>query len=208
MNNVYLITDRVDCIWGDFSTIIATLNLMENAINHHNEGFCILMSGHDYPIKNLSFIDAFFNQNKNTVFIDLDKAENIWPKFYERIKYYKINLSSKRGDFLLIKGLNTHTIKSLVKKEISFYQFLKIMVIKRKLTLPLKFYGGSQWWAMDLSILAKMNDYIKLNRHALFNFFVDSLLPDDFFFHSIIMYLKETGLPIEFDNSLTYINLE
>jgi hypothetical protein len=85
IDNVYLIKERVDCIWGDFSIIIATLNLIENAIKNHKDGFCILMSGNDYPIKSKSFINSFLNQNSDTVFIDLKEAEKVWPNFNTRI---------------------------------------------------------------------------------------------------------------------------
>ena len=57
--NVILIKERVDCIWGDFSIVIATLNLIKNVIKNHNDGFCILMSGNDYPIKSKKVINSF-----------------------------------------------------------------------------------------------------------------------------------------------------
>ena len=74
---------------------------------------------------------------------------------------------------------------------------MRISFKKREINLKIKFYGGSQWWAMSTQILIKMNDYIKSNKFTLFRFFNDSLLSDEFFFHSIIMHMKKT------DDSIT-----
>lgn len=206
IKNVFVIKERVDCIWGDFSTIIATLNLIENAIKNESEGFCILMSGNDYPIKSISAINSFISQNSDKVFIDIKEAENIWPTFDKRIKNYKINLSSARGNFLLLKGMNKQTLSCLKKRQINFSQFIRIIFKKRKLTPEIKFYGGSQWWAMNLSEVIKMNDYINSHKNQLFNFFAYSLLPDEFFFHSLIMHFRELGNPLKIEESLTYVN--
>lgn len=206
ISNVYLIKERIDCIWGDFSIVRATINLIENAIKNHDEGFCILMSGNDYIIKSKSFINSFLNLNNDKVFIDLQKAENVWSDFNQRIEYYRINLSSKKGNFLILKGLNNETFKHFIKNIITFNQFISVSFKKRKLNTKMKFYGGTQWWAMNISDLNKVNDFIKENKLELFDFFKYSHVPDEFFFHSIIMHLKEQGHPIKIENSLTYVN--
>jgi hypothetical protein len=152
------------------------------------------MSGSDYPIKSKSFINSFLYQNGDKIFINIEDANKVWSNFNFRIDYYRINLSSKRGDSVLLKGLNHRTIYYCLKKDINI--FLKVAFKKRELSLKMKFYGGSQWWAMNISDLLKIHDFIKQNKNELFNFFAYSHVPDEFFFHSIIMYLKESGEPV------------
>jgi hypothetical protein len=102
--------------------------------------------------------------------------------------------------------MNKATLKHFLKRRITFSQFMRISFKKRNLDLKMKFYGGSQWLAMNITDLTKMNNYIKLNKNELFRFFNDSLVPDEFFFHSIIMHLKKIGNLINIDQSLTYVN--
>lgn len=205
--NVVLIKERVDCIWGDFNIITATLNLMKNVIKNHNEGFCILMSGNDYPIKSRKFINSFLSKNSDKIFIDLKEAEKVWPTFNQRIEKYRINISSERGNALLLKkGITINTLKHYIRGLINLTDLKRILLKKRKINIKMKFYGGSQWWAMNVCNLNNVCDFVKKNERQLFDFFKYSHVPDEFFFHSIIMHLIENGIQMEIQESLTYVN--
>ena len=208
IDNVVLINERVDCIWGDFSIVRATLNLIENVLKNNKDGLCILMSGNDYPIKSKSEINSFLDKNSEKIFIKIDEARNVWTNFNKNIEYYRINLSSKKGHSLFLKGksCNKTTLKYFVLGHITLKQFFQFVFKKRKLNLAIKYYGGSQWWAMNISNLNKLNDFIQLNKKELFDFFSYSHVPDEFFFHSIIMHLKESGASFIIEDSLTYVN--
>ena len=45
--HIIFIPERVRCIWGDFSIVLATIHLMEAAAKAQSKGFFILMSGQD-----------------------------------------------------------------------------------------------------------------------------------------------------------------
>lgn len=205
--NVVLIKERVDCIWGDFNIITATLNLMKNVIKNHDEGFCILMSGNDYPIKSRKFINSFLSKNSDKIFINLKEAEKVWPTFNQRIEKYRINISSERGNALLLKkGITINTLKHYIRGLINLTDLKRILLKKRKINIKMKFYGGSQWWAMNVCNLNNVCDFVKKNERQLFDFFKYSHVPDEFFFHSIIMHLIENGIQMEIQESLTYVN--
>lgn len=206
MENVFLIKERVDCIWGDFSTIIATLNLIENTLANHTTGMCILMSGNDYPIKPLHHINAFLDANSYKIFIEIKEPKDIWPSFNERKQYYRVNLSSEREHYSFLKGFNVNTLKHYQKGCISLKQFFQIAFIKRKLHLNMNLYGGSQWWAMNIAHLTKVYHYVQANKKKLYAYFSYSLLPDEYFFHSIIMHFKESGYPCTIEEPITYVN--
>ena len=211
IKNTTLIEDRVDCIWGDFSMVIATINLIQNVLKNHEGGLCVLMSGNDYPIKPRSHINSYLANYENKVFIDMREANSLWVNpnefnFKIRKEKYRININSNRGSYLLLKGLNGETLKAFFKGIINFEQLYFIVFVKRKLNLDWNFYGGSQWWAMDVSILKRVHDYIQNNQEILFKYFLYTHVPDEFFFHSIIWHLKETGQSIEIEDTLTYVN--
>lgn len=64
-DHIYFIEKRVDCIWADYSQVVATCNLMEAIINSNNRGVIIFLSGQDYPVKSNDFINYFLSNNKN-----------------------------------------------------------------------------------------------------------------------------------------------
>ncbi|WP_435134195.1 beta-1,6-N-acetylglucosaminyltransferase [Formosa sp. A9] len=115
--NVQFIVNRVNCVWGDYSQVAATLNLIEIALQTSSEGHVILLSGQDYPIKNSLFINDFLYTNKDHDFIITRPVENN-THTYERVKKYKFNLSDKRGDYILlppIVGLSVKDIKAITR---------------------------------------------------------------------------------------------
>ena len=206
INTVTFIENRVDNVWGDFSSVIATINLVEVALKKEKKGMFILLSGMDYPIKPKQAIHSFINLNSDKNFIDMEPANEVWDSFNRRSHYYKVSLSSTRGDFVLLKGLNLRTLKYFFLGKIPLHELIKIISKKRKLHLNLDFYGGSQWWAMNFNTLTKVQDYIITNKATLYDYFKYSLLPDEWFFQSIIHHLKKTDLSIRTEKSLTYVN--
>ena len=110
----------------------------------------MFLSGDDYPLKPLREMDKFILQNYDTIFMNVKYAYEKWPSFNERVSKYKINKSSKKEDFLLLKGFNKQTLESLLKGHITILQFLKISFIQRRLKTRSKFYGRSNWWQMNI----------------------------------------------------------
>ena len=206
IENVELIENRIDNIWGDFSSVIATINLIEIALKKQENGMFILLSGMDYPIKTKENIRSFITLNFDKNFIDICQAEKVWSTFNNRANLYKINLSNSRGNYILLKGLNKISIKHFIERRISLIEFFKIIFIERKLNLDMDFYGGSQWWAMNFKTLKKVNTFIINNKTPLYDYFKYSLLPDEWFFQSIIHHIMKTDLSIKIEDSLTYVN--
>lgn len=207
IENVTLIEKRVNCIWGDFSTIIAMLNLIESALQKNTLGMCIFLSGCDYPIKSKKQIQTFIDNNMNKNFIDIIDKDKVWFPFNVRTDYYKINFSDKMWDFVTLKGLNRRTLYYFKNGHISFLKLINILLVRRKLKIKIDFFGGSQWWAMNIHTLTKLYSFIIINKKVLFRYFKDSLLPDEFFFQTILNHLKRNDPTIVTEGSLTYVNI-
>lgn len=204
IGNVELIKNRVDCIWGDFSQCIATLNLIEAILNNHEDGFCMFLSGSDYPLIPLKEMNKLILANYDTIFMDVKNAYDVWSFFDERVSKYKINKSSKRQDYILLRGLNKKTIKSFLKGYINIFQFFKICFIPRRLKTNTEFYGGSNWWQMNISNLKLIYEHILNNKTELFRFYKDSISSDEFFFQTILMEISEIGYNFKIRDTLTY----
>ena len=83
----HFIEDRVSVHWGGFSSVVATINLMEAALKAGKFDRYVLLQGLDYPIKSNQEIDAFFMEHKDTEFL---LAQNISQShnWHEIHKYY------------------------------------------------------------------------------------------------------------------------
>ncbi|MCH3883286.1 MULTISPECIES: beta-1,6-N-acetylglucosaminyltransferase [Tenacibaculum] len=208
LENVFFIKERVDCIWGDFSQVKATLNLIKNVIRDNRSGFVVFLSGQDYPIKNVNTIESFLLENKKGNFISLKPINELWSKKEcdSRVKSYRFNYSSKRGDCVIVSKLNKYSVKCLLKGKITFRQFLRLIFYKKELKNTVNFHGGSNWWALNTETIAKVNTYISKNKEDLFSFFKYTHCSDEIFFQTIINTLMKTDNSINVEDSVTYVN--
>ncbi|HEY1023904.1 MAG TPA: beta-1,6-N-acetylglucosaminyltransferase [Sphingobacteriaceae bacterium] len=200
--------------WGDIGIVRATLNLVEQILSDGRNGYCILLSGQDYPVTNVSIIRSYLLENSGSVFMSYFPIPSAdWcAGGIERISQYKFNISNRRGDFVLCPSVSQkdfysiQTIKKvfklLIRRKIRFL----LMLLKRRPGFPayLMPFGGDQWWSMPTDIakeiigfLHEHPDYLEFHEHTL--------LPDEIFFQSIILHLNQVS-PLKIKPTLTYIN--
>jgi hypothetical protein len=204
-DNIKFITNRINCLWGDFSQVIATINLMEEVVKTKRDGIVILLTGQDYPIKNLSEIDRFIGENSEYNFIDAVPVEKIWESYKDKIESYKFNVSAARGHCVTYRKVSKASLRSFLHREISLGQ-LFLLLKKRKLKLGLRQYGGSAWWAFNYETLVKMHSFINDNYKKLYDYYKYTTCPDEIFFQTIAQYLSEQDESIKIAPSLTYVN--
>lgn len=195
--------------WGDIGIVKATINAMRQIAQEERKGYCILLSGQDYPLRSNKEIQKFFDQQNGTSFISTFSLPHPdWKDGgYDRIEKYKINKSQKRKHFLQLPSIF----------DVEFYNwetagklnFLRktgrareIMVILKKRRFPsyLKPYGGGQWWALPMKKVKEILDFIDDHPDYL-SYHKYTLLPDEIFFHSIMANLDGPIAP-----SVTYVN--
>ncbi|MGY3211549.1 beta-1,6-N-acetylglucosaminyltransferase [Mucilaginibacter sp. HD30] len=214
--NVFFVPDdkRIAGQWGGFELVEATLNTIAIIPNFSQKSYNILLSGQDYPVKSPAYIHTLLSDNYGTEYIDVFTVPSKpwWPSPYGlgRIDKYLFRKSPSRYDFVLFPSLlekefyNAFYIKELGKLIIrGHFSFLKKLLRKRTFPTYLMPYGGHQWWALTaetmqliMSFLNQHPDYIEYHR--------DSLVPDEFFFQSIIKCILPTDTPIK--ACLTYAN--
>jgi alr4323 protein len=195
--NVIFLEDRVDVAWGDFSIVQATLNAMKSVVAHKNNGYTILLSGQDYPIKSKKEIKEYFSKNQDFDFIDgTNIKETNWHNYRRRTIARKINFSS-RGKYAVI--FSVFDIRSLSDFCSFWYNILKFVYFsplknygklfshlfkKRKVPFSTQ-YGGSAWWALRHSTIKKILDLID-ERKEIVEYYRECLLPDEMIFQTLI----------------------
>ena len=214
-NVIYLNeSSRYPGIWGDIGIVQATLKAMRIAVNQNRKGYCVLITGQDYPLRSNHTILDFFQKNDGKNYLSIVQRPDSWNKHYlDRIKKYKINKSSQRGHFL--------QLSSIFEKE--FYDFrtpgklnylrktgqMKLILNifkRRKFPNYIKPYGGGVYFAITSGIVQEIlkyhdnnPDFLEWNKYTL--------CADEVFFHSIIMKIKEKK-DFRIKRSLTYVNWE
>ncbi len=211
--NVNLIEKRVDCIWGDFSQVEATLNLIKEVIKDNREAYTIFISGQDYPVKSNSYINSYLKENREFEHIEfkLDPIPQNNNEYYTyRIRNKKVNFSSQKEDFILFPPLNA--ILACYKIPIRFGQLLFKRrfdliqeLFKKKKSSPFDLhYYGSQWWAFRYETLLKIYNYIISNEKILYDFYKYTLCADELFFQTILKHLMKSDKRIKIKDNLTF----
>lgn len=209
-NNIYFFDDnsRINVIWGEISQVQATLLAMNKIIQDKRTGYCILMSGQDYPIKTNEYIFDFLEKNHGSNFIKGRPVEDVWKTYKQRIYNYNFSLNENQRHNTSIyiiynKKFYSHAnIQNMINlAQSKKRKYLYKVFIPRK-TPKIKQYGGSQWWALPIETIYYILDFIKNNKSYL-NYHQFTHVPDEIFFHSIV---SNGFQDKEIKHSLTYVN--
>tara|TARA_R110000737_G_scaffold352505_2_gene398802 strand:+ start:974 stop:1906 length:933 start_codon:yes stop_codon:yes gene_type:complete len=217
--NVFFLKTREQCAWGDISLVDATIHGMRAVLKDKRKGYCIFISGQDYPIKNNTAINDYLKINAGFDFIDLKPINKLWNNNRMRcsMNFYKFNLSNTRNDLVLIPSIfckefySMYTLKQVWRVIKKVWRVIKkgdwgiINIIKPR-NFPNYFtpFAGSQWWALTTSTIEKVLSFLEAdNRYMQYHRF--SFCADEFLFHSIINYLCEKG-QVKLKTNLTFVN--
>lgn len=195
-NDVRFIPDekRKATPWGDIGAIEATLTMLEEVVKDNRNGYCVLLSGQDYPLRTNKGIRAFFQKYNGCNFIELFQlpSKRWFGDGLMRISAYKINLSGKRGDFILLPSVFDKRFFSFktVKKISKAFQRRKLRPLiklfkKRSFPEYLKPFGGEHWWALQTDTIKKILLFLDLHPDYI-KFHEDTLCVDEIFFQTLI----------------------
>jgi hypothetical protein len=173
---VHILSNNIECEWGDISQVDTTLLLLKEVISSQKQyDFVCLRSGQDLLVK--KGFEEFLFKNRNKIFMsfklvsekDLGQMKIKWPKITRRRYTSKHPIRIYRSVllFLFRKGLNLFPNPSQMPKEITFYK-------------------GSQWFTIPFEVAKYMIEYLDHNEWY-YKFFEYTLVPDECFFHTLIM---------------------
>lgn len=153
---------RIKVNWGGFSQVAATLNLLRAALSSGIafDRYCLL-SGSDFPIKELSYIQTQFSSQREFIRIDRELGTSSNPKQSKKVKrFYFRDYPQFGGNWL--SG-----------------------IVPRKLNAKIKLYHGSQWWALTDEFIKYIFSFLRDNPDYIY-FYKYTNASDEIFFHSII----------------------
>ena len=213
-NNVYFIDKRYQSAWGSLNLVLATIEIFKTVIlNESEDGFFILLSGSDYPLKSNKFITNFFIENSEYDFIDIGALDNCWPKNQQKIRLVNYNffVSNINKPILSIPPIsskffytdyfnNLKKIYYLIKSK-NFFEFLSLLKKRKNIIVP---YGGSQWFSLKRRTVKIILDWI-INNPEFLKSHKFTFIPDELVFQSIIKHIEYKN-NIKTKGSLTYVN--
>ena len=171
--NVYFIDDRVDVYWGGYSSVEATMKLIECSFNKKSYDRYVLLQGLDYPLWSMERIEKFFDENKQVEFIrgcNVSRSKDKY--FYEKVKCYwfydRINIFKK-----VINKLN---------------RIFSIKIRNGYIDLNNRrydIYWGSAQWALTGNAIKYILDFYK-SKHKFNNYFKHVFPADETYFNTII----------------------
>jgi hypothetical protein len=165
-SEVFLGKKRYRCYWGGFGIVRATASCIREAIDlklPFDRAF--LLSGQDYPIKSISYIHKFLDENAGCQFIESFAVDepNRW--------------SEAEGAYNALNRLLFWTI--------SFRSRHIQIKWKRTFPLGLRPYAGSMWWCLTRECIIHVDHFIR-NSPSYWRYFRTVFIPDESFFQSII----------------------
>ena len=205
---------RCEVAWGDIAIVQAVIYAMQQAVQEGRKGHLVLLSGQDYPLRHKNEIEAFFDNHQQVDFITCFPLPfKGWSENggMERIMHYKVNRSSQKYDYMLFPSVYDPSFswKKCRQQLRSFplkkrLYILSLILKRRKFPSYAQLMGGAQWWALTNATCQRMLRFLK-QHPGYFKYHQHSLIPDEFFFQSILHSLPP-ALPIK--DMLTYVNWE
>ncbi|MGN6638528.1 MAG: beta-1,6-N-acetylglucosaminyltransferase [Mucilaginibacter sp.] len=218
LQKIHVLPDekREATVWGDIGLIKATLNSLEQIVADGRNGFCALLSGQDYPIKSNEAIASFLTNNPQTNFIStFSIPSSRWANDgMKRLTLYKFNISNRRKHSVVLPSVferNFYTLKSfkciLRLIRAGKFQFLKKIFKKRRMPAYIAPFGGEHWWTLPVETIGEILGFLK--KHPdFYTYHKDTSLPEEIFFHSIVMHLAGHNPEMVIKPTLTYVNWE
>lgn len=188
--NVYFTEHRISGELDKWSLPQIVLNLINKAYDIEKEEnieykYFILLSGQDYPIRNINEIYNFLCESYPKPFIDCNPyAENTWlsSKFLEYKYLHKIEkLHETYKSGFIRKCL---VLPIVVGDKIS--KMLKTSPYKRLTKLGCKLYGGSTWWILPRPAIEYIFKQVNLNTKIVKEL-KKTWTPDETFFQIMTM---------------------
>ncbi|CRK81691.1 Core-2/I-Branching enzyme [Neobacillus massiliamazoniensis] len=179
---VKILQESIDVKWGDITQVDATILLLKEVIaSGVNYDFVCFRSGQDLLVKN-GFTE-FLGENKNKIFMNafhVRKKEphaafvNVsWPKMTRRLY------------------LNPFHPNRVFRRAIALLYSFGVNVLPNKSQLPKDYsiYNGSNWFCIPLDVANYIIKFLDENEW-FYEVFKNSLVPDEFFFQTLIMNSK------------------
>ena len=152
--NLKIIEERISVYWGDFSQVEAILSLIGKSIAHENYfDYYVLLSGTDYPLRSVAYIENFFKCNFGEEFINIVQMPcNEIGKPISRLTTFKPR-----------SGHLSSRIAGIFRKIMVRMGALQTERDYKRYLNNLTPYGGSTWWALSRDACEYILEFVDNN---------------------------------------------
>jgi hypothetical protein len=173
-DNVCFSKDRIAAYWGDFSVTEAILVLLRMALaDQRRFDYFALLSGTDYPLQPVAYIERFFEHNRGKEFMNMVRMPcEAAGKPIARLNTYQ---PSPRGSRISETTRKLLTTIGLVSVNRDYKRHFRSL-------LP---YGGSTWWALSREACEHIQKFVG-DEPQVVKFFKHAPIPDESFFQTIL----------------------
>jgi hypothetical protein len=164
-------TERIPVYWAEFSGVRAMQILIRQALTSGERfDYLILLSGSEYPLKSVEYVEGFLGANLGTQFINLVKMPNEQAgKPMTRITTIRFPVRRPAWRFCF---------RVLAKFGLAKRDFKKYLG-------TLEPYGGNTWWALTSQACQYILDFDERNPHVA-KFFENVFAPEEYFIHTVL----------------------
>lgn len=179
--NVHFCKKRVKNYWGGWNSVIATINLIKQAMEIEDFDRYVLLQGQDYPLYSNEYIEEFFVKHSDIEFC----------------KSYNLTHTTNKKDSMKIYGYwFFDKLDSRIMNILRYPLKLICLILNRKTikyrkgyyienNIKYEIYSGWAQWALTRECVKYIVDFY--DKHRKFNlYFKYSFPPDEIYFHTII----------------------
>lgn len=193
IENVKFISHKYHVTWGGINHLKSILLLSEKVLQNPEIEYIHLISGADYPLKNLQYFKSFFSENRENLYLEnFSLPAKCWDKGgLNRLEYFHLH------DFVNVREDRYRLYNQ---------KFLKLQEryhIKRKISTKIPpLYGGSNWWSLNRECLQYVINFTRQNK-SLLRRFRYAFASDEIYFQTVIMNSEFSGKVI--NDNMRYI---
>ncbi|PSL21508.1 beta-1,6-N-acetylglucosaminyltransferase [Dyadobacter jiangsuensis] len=169
-SDVKIIKNRKNVSWGGYSIVAATLDLMRLALAERRQGYVVLLSGQDFPLRHNDSIRTRLAKDYGSEYL------HFW-----QIPHHKWDNGGvdRFSYFWFVDQIG-------IERSWNLYFLQKENGLIRNYFDDFPPFGGSQWWCLTTECIAYILRFLKYNP-VFSEFFETTLIPDEMFFHTIII---------------------
>lgn len=188
---VFLTDDRIHCELDRRSLVDATMRMIARAksvekVCGKKYNYYMLLSGQDYPIKSVDWIESELKREYPTPYIDCtpcDKNNWVYPKF--QISKYGLQLS--RYTRTLKKGIVRDLFRIIRKIYLAVIRKCGLTEYKWFCRKRIEVYGGSAWWILPDLAIDYIYDIYQSNSPVVSKILDGTYTPEETFFQILTM---------------------
>jgi hypothetical protein len=210
--------------WGDISTCDVILALMKRCVadmknlpGEGAEGYCVIMSGQDYPIKTAGQIHRFFSANYPAEYIHFDTLETCSSRIKrimeQHTRYHWVTIRDK---FKIVVAPYSHirpsgaftpdcNIASIIKALKNLPRILALFFRRRRYPQSVKCHASETWFEVTARSVIYILDFLK-EHPDVYEYHKTVGLPEETLFQSILLSRLDTAAEVK--DCLVYINRE